>query len=296
MIFIVIPVHNRKKFTHDCLISLRNQTYKDFKTVIIDDGSTDGTKKMLEVEFPEVHVIKGNGNLWWTGGVNLGIEYVLKVCKSDDYVLLMNNDLIVEENYIDKLVSIIKNTSNSIIGSVEVLTTEKQVIRSGGVVVDKLKGKLYVLNEGKKLDEFTEDYIEEVSALTGRGTLYPVSVFKEIGLFDQYNFPHYGDFELPFRATKRGYKLFVYYNLIVQSFPESAKSSIINKKKEYKINEIKEYFFNKYSHSSFKFRWKFSKQITNSFPEAMYFYSLNMLRITFNFFINLKVINRLLHK
>jgi GT2 family glycosyltransferase len=60
VIHIVIPVHNRKNFTRDCLISLRDQTI-EHKTIIVDDGSSDGTREMLQVEFPEIVVIEGDG-------------------------------------------------------------------------------------------------------------------------------------------------------------------------------------------------------------------------------------------
>jgi GT2 family glycosyltransferase len=66
MIYIVIPVFNRKHYTKDCLLSLSAQTYSVFKTIVVDDGSTDGTADMLKEEFPEVIVLKGTGNLFWT--------------------------------------------------------------------------------------------------------------------------------------------------------------------------------------------------------------------------------------
>ena len=40
-------IHNRKEFTRQCLLSLQNQTHKDFKVVVIDDGLTEGTGEML---------------------------------------------------------------------------------------------------------------------------------------------------------------------------------------------------------------------------------------------------------
>jgi GT2 family glycosyltransferase len=74
MIFIVIPVHNRRDFTRECLLSLRKQTYKNFKVIIVDDGSMDGTGDMIEKDFPEVIPLKGDGELWWTGATNMGVE------------------------------------------------------------------------------------------------------------------------------------------------------------------------------------------------------------------------------
>ena len=59
MIYIVIPVFNRWKYTQACIESLNKQTYKDFKIVIVDDGSSDGTSENIYDLYPNVHVIKG---------------------------------------------------------------------------------------------------------------------------------------------------------------------------------------------------------------------------------------------
>ena len=50
-ISIVIPVHNRRELTRNCLLSLQKQTYKNFSVIIVDDGSTDGTSEMIQKEF-----------------------------------------------------------------------------------------------------------------------------------------------------------------------------------------------------------------------------------------------------
>ena len=78
MIYIVIPVYNRKEFTHQCLLSIIKQTNKNFKIIIVDDRSTDGTREMINSEFPEIILLKGDGNLWWTRAINLGVKYALK--------------------------------------------------------------------------------------------------------------------------------------------------------------------------------------------------------------------------
>jgi GT2 family glycosyltransferase len=91
MIYIVIPVFNRINFTRECLISLRGQTYTDYKTLVVDDGSTDDTEEIIKREFPEVKVLKGDGNLWWTGATNMGIEYALKIGHENDFILTLNS-------------------------------------------------------------------------------------------------------------------------------------------------------------------------------------------------------------
>ena len=86
MIYVVIPVHNRKDFTRNCLLSLQKQSFQAFEVVIVDDGSTDGTAEMLREEFPELPVLKGDGNLWWTASVNMGIKYALEQEKLMDWL------------------------------------------------------------------------------------------------------------------------------------------------------------------------------------------------------------------
>jgi len=67
LVYTIIPVHNRKEFTRNCLRSLQRQTVSDrLRIIVVDDGSEDGTDEMLAAEFPEVIVLRGDGNLFWT--------------------------------------------------------------------------------------------------------------------------------------------------------------------------------------------------------------------------------------
>jgi GT2 family glycosyltransferase len=70
--WIVIPAHNRKPLTLACLESLARQTFSDFAVAVVDDGSTDGTSEAIQEAFPQVHLILGSGDLWWTRATNLG--------------------------------------------------------------------------------------------------------------------------------------------------------------------------------------------------------------------------------
>lgn len=76
-VFVVIPVHNRLSFTRACLESLREQSFRDFTIVVVDDGSTDGTYATLAEEYPEVTLLWGDGDLWWTGAMNRALGWVL---------------------------------------------------------------------------------------------------------------------------------------------------------------------------------------------------------------------------
>src|SRR6266478_5411898 len=93
---IVAPVHNRKAITLQCLKSLSRIDKRglDVHTVIVDDGSTDGTGDAIRNQYPEVDVIDGDGNLWFTEGTNLGIRRALM--SDPKYVLLINDDQVFD--------------------------------------------------------------------------------------------------------------------------------------------------------------------------------------------------------
>jgi GT2 family glycosyltransferase len=74
-VWIIIPVHNRRETTRACLVNLGKLGLPaDFLICVVHDGYTDGTTEMLAKEFPHVHSVMGNGNLYWGGGIAFGME------------------------------------------------------------------------------------------------------------------------------------------------------------------------------------------------------------------------------
>ncbi|MEP6787005.1 MAG: glycosyltransferase, partial [Acidobacteriota bacterium] len=97
---IVSPVRNRREITLQCLRSLEriDAAGLDIHTIIVDDGSIDGTSDAIRQGFPDVEIIYGNGNLWCSGAANLGIERALQY--EPDYILLINDDTVFDSNFL----------------------------------------------------------------------------------------------------------------------------------------------------------------------------------------------------
>jgi GT2 family glycosyltransferase len=283
-IFAVIPVYNRKLTTRDCLLSLSKQNSPSFRAIVVDDGSTDGTSKMIADEFPEVVLLHGNGNLWWTGAMNKGIRHVLGICNPEDYVLALNDDLIVPKEYISALTKLAINFPNTLIGSVITDINDRDTILSGGIKINWRNAKRFNLDVGKKRSSFPEGYYNEVSTLTGRGVLIPVRVFRENGLYNELHYKHYGDTELPKRAEKAGYRLIVGYDAIVYSYPLRELSG-----EKYRLSDLGKYFWNIRSNTNLRVRLWLAYDTTSSILQGTIYLLFDLARITFHFIRRLRL-------
>ena len=98
---IILVNWNQYELTKSCIMSIFNCSYQNFKIIVVDNCSKDKSVSKLNKDFPKVHFILNNSNLGFTGANNKGIEYA----KSEgyEYIMLLNNDTEVDENFYPKL-------------------------------------------------------------------------------------------------------------------------------------------------------------------------------------------------
>jgi N-acetylglucosaminyl-diphospho-decaprenol L-rhamnosyltransferase len=283
-IYIVIPVYNRKTLVERFLDRLNEQTFRDFTVIVVDDGSTDGTAALIVEKFPDVHVLRGDGNLWWTGAINLGIRHAMLHAVADDAILVINDDVEVDPDYLGFLYRLWQSMPDTLIGSVLVDINDPDRIVCGGPRVNWWTAKMWHLNTGRRLSEFGKDYHADVSWLTGRGTLIPIGVFREIGLYNEKHFQQCGDTELPARAKNRGYRLILSYGAVVKHTDLTG----INHECSYSLRDLKKYFFGVKSYFRLKDRVFFAYNTARNPAAFVCFLVCDLARITMHFLRRLR--------
>lgn len=204
---IVTPVHNRLELTLQCLKSLSrlDLTGIDIHIIIVDDGSTDGTTEAVRENFPEVEVITGDGNLWYTAGTNLGIEAALK--HNPDYILCINNDQIFDEKCVRKMVECAEKYPRSVVGALLLLWDKPHQLFQTSPKWNYLRGgwrhwqKQTVWTIPKKT--------WEVDLIVGNCVLYPARAIREVGLMNAEKLVQFGDVEYTPRMKKAGWRLLI---------------------------------------------------------------------------------------
>jgi GT2 family glycosyltransferase len=204
-VLIVVLNWNGIKDTEKCLDSLVHQTYRDFKILVVDNGSIDDSLERLrkiEKKYDKISLAINKHNKGFSGGANTGIKYALK--RGFDAVTLFNNDAEADENWLAELVKGLKEPNTSIVTGL-LLHEDGKTIDSTGDYYSTW-GMPFPRNRGDNTDKAPESGF--VFSGSGGASLYKTALFKEIGLFDESFFAYYEDVDVSFRTQLAGHKIY----------------------------------------------------------------------------------------
>jgi len=233
---IVIPVFNRLDFTRECLGILEKQKTTAFYreneiyTIVVDDASTDGTGEWVPANYPEVILLKGTGDLWFSGSMNKGMRYALHEL-SCDYILIWETDIFPCDGYFNDLQEIMKKSStNDILSSKVMIRNNPEIIFGLGGYFNTKTGDKGLIG-ARQLDGPEFSRVMEVDWFLGQGVLLHKSCFDKVGYFDEKVFPQYhADIDYSLRAKKAGFRIMVYPELLCWNDTEMSGISHIKKK------------------------------------------------------------------
>lgn len=208
LLTIIVLTWNNFQDTAECLHSLRELDYPCYNVVLVDNGSTDGSIQKLQSIFPEVKIIKNAENLGYAGGNNIGIEYALS--KDVDYIILLNNDTIVDASLAGELVRVSCETANlGILGCVNYYYNDRKRIQFSGGMFNWKTGNI-IDTTRHKIDEGQFQLLKEVDTVAGSCLFLPTTVIKSVGLLDNRYFLTFEESDLCCRIKKAGYKVYTH--------------------------------------------------------------------------------------
>lgn len=207
MIYIIIPNYNGLNHLKTCFDSLRIQSYKEFKTVLVDNASSDESITFTKDNYPEVNIISLDKNYGFSKTVNSGIEFALKD-ENSKYVILLNNDTECKEDLIEQLLSGFKDDNTGSVACKMLSYYDHNIIDNAGLYMD-IKDLPFLRGHYEK-DKGQYDKSEFIFGACAGAGMYKKEVFEKLGLFDEDFFAYHEDMDFNIRMQLYGYKC--YYN------------------------------------------------------------------------------------
>ena len=208
---------NGKKYLPYLLDSLKNQTFRDFELLAVDNGSIDGTVEYFEKEWPQIKVVKNHKNIGFALAHNQAIKY-----SRGDYILMLNQDVVIENDFLEKIVNFMDK--NDQIGAAQGKLCRWKVSESDGFlesektkIIDAVGIKLYknfkLIEEGAgEEDKGQYNLPKEVFAVSGALPIFRRQALEDIKFsqeyFDELFISYKEDIDLSWRMRLRGWKIF----------------------------------------------------------------------------------------
>jgi GT2 family glycosyltransferase len=199
-ITVVIPNWNGRKFLRPCLGSLRRQSFENFETVLVDNGSTDGSLEFAARDFPEVRTVSLEENRGFSAAVNAGIE-----ASGSEFVALLNNDTEQEPGWLEALVRAAEEHPEAGFFASKLVAFQDRKVLDGAGDALRRSGLPYRIGHGERDRGQYEEPVYVFGACAA-AALYRRSMLEEIGLFDEDFFAYCEDADLSFRAQLAGYR------------------------------------------------------------------------------------------
>lgn len=290
---VVIPVFNRKDTTLRCLDSLLSANSPGILIIVVDSGSTDGTREAIHANYPQVRLLETGSESWWAAATNLGVrEAIQSHCK---YILTYNDDNVATSGLVAQLVESAQQHPYSIISSVVCSLHNPDTVLFAGRKRAHITDRFYFMNLGQPYGKL-HNGIREVDLLHGTCTLFPASVFSTVGFFDEAQFPHlFADNDLELKAKKAGYRLLVDLDAVVLN--EEEKTGINPYGDKAGLRQIRELLFSRKSAFQIKtrtlFLWRHRRNVICFILSWIADYSRLLLVISLRWLLTEKMYKRI---
>ncbi len=206
---IIILNYNSFNDTIECVKSIiKNEIKTPYQLTIIDNGSNNFDEKKINKISTNIQIIKSKTNLGYAGGINLGIRSILST--NTDHILLLNNDTIVEKNFLTELVNTAsQNSSIGIVGPLITYYSNPGLIWFAGGLFNKYTTLTRHKDMNKDKQKYANTTPFETKFISGCCMLIKTDLLKKIGLFDKSYFLYNEDLDFCYKTAQEGYIMLI---------------------------------------------------------------------------------------
>lgn len=197
---VIIPNFNGARHLPDCLDAVTRQTFAEFETVVVDNGSTDGSVELLKQRYPAVRTIRLPTNGGFPAAANEGI-----VATRSPYVVLLNNDTKAADDWLERLVGAMEEVPEAGFGASKLVRYDDPLTLDAAgdtFVPSTLSG--VGIGTGEVASRY--DTRSWVFGACAAAAIYRRAMLDDIGLFDEGFFLTHEDVDLSMRAQMAGYR------------------------------------------------------------------------------------------
>ncbi len=203
IISIVICSLNGAKVLPACLNSVLKSNYSPMEVLVVDNGSTDDTSRVVKEQFPEVKLLRTQRNLGFAGGNNVGIN-----AAKGTIIVLLNDDTEVEPNWLTAAKEAADRLTDWGVMGAKLLYPDKTTIQHAGGLIESNALTQHIGNG--EVDHGQFDQLRPCDYVTGAAFFIKREALNTLGLLDDDYFPiYYEEVDYCFRAKKKGFQ--VYY-------------------------------------------------------------------------------------
>ena len=196
---VIIPNLNGIAYIRGCLDSLAEQSCRDFETVVIDNGSEDGSAQVIEEEYPWVKLKKLSRNTGFCHAVNLGIRM-----SDAPVVILLNNDTVCRPDFVRELLSGIERHPKAFSCCSSMRRLDKPDLLDDAGDYYCVLGWAFAAGKDREASLYAKE--RKVFASCGGASAYRRDYLEKTGLFDEKHFAYLEDIDIGYRARILGYE------------------------------------------------------------------------------------------
>ncbi len=211
LISIITVNYNHSDVTCDLIESLNKISYPNIEIIVIDNCSPDDDPTIIKRKYPNIVLVENPINYGFAAGNNYGLMRA-----RGKYIMLLNNDTVVTENFIEPLLD--KFESDPQIGAISpkirYFHTPDTIQYAGYTPIDPRTMRNFSIGFNE-VDKGQHDQDRETAYAHGAAMMVPMEVVKEIGMMSYIFFLYYEEADWCARIKKAGYKMYYVHNSLI---------------------------------------------------------------------------------